>query len=930
MKLFTQTLLIGALLAAWGVSAAGAAKIGVASAVNPSAIGTPPGGAPQTMVLGKKVVFNERIKTSAGGLVQLLLLDGSAFTIGPNSEVVIDKFVYDPDKKTGQMVANVLKGAFRFVGGRLSKGKDAVTIRTKVATIGVRGGIVSGLVGRGRGKDTFNFLFGDEMTVGTNCRGRRCGKTQRVYQNGNSVDVGGGGGLKLRRTSSADILAMHSALSGRLGLSGGARRRPTNTIGVQSGLPKQNSAKPPSQTARPPRRAIKSTPIVEVETEIVNPGANNGDQKRDDLSDKPRVMVRILETDVVLTTGSGKVINNPGAAGLLGGDNAGSVYTEDALLFNNRAFVSHNGQVSSVPYQESLSPVTAGISASEFLVNDGVSYDGKLMLGAGYVTEGGHFIYYQLFHENLDGSGNGLGTRNLDDSVIALGGTPTPSFDASASGGTLHIYQIGRDLRQTVSAPFTLSTIFSDYSSLYSTELKLLEQGGGTIGVYADESSSRTVTLQGNLMIDGEGTGQRSFASLHVSFLQDDGAGDGPKIAAPNRGSFRAASDGPVTAMGGLVSSVKGPEGNHFFGSAGMDNFVLGTEPDAKESFSYEPIDGSILAGTEDNHFGSYHILARTSDVAPGAQASRSSRTLTGYGTGLMERSGSAPLALRSGNGGEGMEILFNGNRNTMWAQMGLSPASGMGTGLYTLAFGSDPTRDVTDMPGSAFIDDDTYGANGNASLTKVHESGYSDAGFPNSHAASPQTYIFGSELIPVTDFLPAGVSLCACKFLEWGYWGGKVSYDDPANTGSNKKDYFHLGTWVAGDVIKDLSPFTGSASYNGHAIGNVSKVSGGVTHNYLAAGSYNLTFDFGSRTGSASISNFDGLTFVAPSVAMSTVVGQEHSYNAALTGTSGSGSLNGAFVNGPAVGTSPAGTIGQFNFSDTGYTAVGIVAAQQ
>ena len=46
--------------------------------------------------IGKSVFYNERINTTGSGLVQVLLVDGSTFTVGPGSDLVIDKFVYDP------------------------------------------------------------------------------------------------------------------------------------------------------------------------------------------------------------------------------------------------------------------------------------------------------------------------------------------------------------------------------------------------------------------------------------------------------------------------------------------------------------------------------------------------------------------------------------------------------------------------------------------------------------------------------------------------------------------------------------------------------------------------------------------------------------------------------------------------------------------
>ena len=40
---------------------------------------------------------------------------------GPNAQLTIDKFVYDPATKTGDLAINASKGVFRLVGGKISK-----------------------------------------------------------------------------------------------------------------------------------------------------------------------------------------------------------------------------------------------------------------------------------------------------------------------------------------------------------------------------------------------------------------------------------------------------------------------------------------------------------------------------------------------------------------------------------------------------------------------------------------------------------------------------------------------------------------------------------------------------------------------------------------------------------------------------------------
>jgi hypothetical protein len=122
-----------------GVAPALAQKVGSASAVNPASTGKPPGGAVRTLTLGAEVVHKERIQTDAAGSVQLLFVDKTSMSIGPNSDVTIDQYVFDPNTNTGKMAVTVGKGVMRFVGGQVSHTGEA-TVTTPSASIGIRGG----------------------------------------------------------------------------------------------------------------------------------------------------------------------------------------------------------------------------------------------------------------------------------------------------------------------------------------------------------------------------------------------------------------------------------------------------------------------------------------------------------------------------------------------------------------------------------------------------------------------------------------------------------------------------------------------------------------------------------------------------------------------------------------------------------------------
>lgn len=131
-----------ALAAGFTIVALGAngQTVGNVGAVNQTARGTPPGQTTRTLSLGAGVVDRERVETSADGNAQIVFLDTSTLTIGRNSAVTIDRFVYDAHAGAGAQAISAAKGVLRFVGGGVSHGGGA-TVRTPAATIGVRGGM---------------------------------------------------------------------------------------------------------------------------------------------------------------------------------------------------------------------------------------------------------------------------------------------------------------------------------------------------------------------------------------------------------------------------------------------------------------------------------------------------------------------------------------------------------------------------------------------------------------------------------------------------------------------------------------------------------------------------------------------------------------------------------------------------------------------
>ncbi|MEP3279658.1 MAG: FecR domain-containing protein [Stappiaceae bacterium] len=137
------------LLAAGTFSEANAeSKVGVSAAVR-GKVFVRSGGLDQRKAAVKQdILLQDKVLTKKQSALQILLLDESVFTVGENCEMIIDRFVYDPQKKSGEMSGRVIKGAFRFMSGKIGKSNpSAANITTPSATIGIRGTFFEGVVG---------------------------------------------------------------------------------------------------------------------------------------------------------------------------------------------------------------------------------------------------------------------------------------------------------------------------------------------------------------------------------------------------------------------------------------------------------------------------------------------------------------------------------------------------------------------------------------------------------------------------------------------------------------------------------------------------------------------------------------------------------------------------------------------------------------
>jgi hypothetical protein len=234
-----------------GASAAAQQVVGKTSAVNPDATASG-----RTLAIGASVIHRERIRTDTRGSLQLLFIDRTTITIGPSSDLVIDEYVFDPNRNVGRMTVSLGRGVMRFVGGQVTHSGEA-TVKTPPATIGIRGGVavvsVSGRV------VTATNVFGS-VNVTTNI-GPGAGTTSFIRQ-GHTGTVGAAAAMTTAPATQQHMNTVNRQLQSRPGQTGGAsgstsssaasissRPSTTATITPASAPASGSTASGPSSTA---------------------------------------------------------------------------------------------------------------------------------------------------------------------------------------------------------------------------------------------------------------------------------------------------------------------------------------------------------------------------------------------------------------------------------------------------------------------------------------------------------------------------------------------------------------------------------------------------------------------------------------------------------------------------------------------------------
>ena len=93
---------------------------------------------------GDAVFATDALRTGADGKVGVTLRDDTRLSLGPASEVKIDRYVFSPGEGGLGMVLKFVRGAAVYVSGRIAKlAPDSIRLEAPAAIVGVRGTTVA-------------------------------------------------------------------------------------------------------------------------------------------------------------------------------------------------------------------------------------------------------------------------------------------------------------------------------------------------------------------------------------------------------------------------------------------------------------------------------------------------------------------------------------------------------------------------------------------------------------------------------------------------------------------------------------------------------------------------------------------------------------------------------------------------------------------
>lgn len=918
------------------------ARVGVTSATDGDPLGRPPTGGERVLRIGIDVQANEVITTQANDRAHLMFLDGTSLTVGPNAQLTIDRFVYDPDRKVGDLTISAGKGVLRLVGGKISK-NTPVVINTPASAIGIRGGIT--ILSVEPSRTTSTFVFGHGMTV------TAAGQTQTVTRPGSQVTTAAGAAPGAPQAVAAGALSSQlGQLEGRgessSGSGGNAPARVAPAAGGASGAAVGVTAGNADQMAQSSGLSgsnSSQSPAVQSPAGIAAPQSSAARVATSNVVSGVLTAVTAEQQNQQALVDAGRTVRSPATPPT-------TVLVSRGRYFEQAPFASFNNQTLGVTFRPGAhTALSAAGSITGALATIGLT-DGRtftvpwqpgagllaisithptygVLSGSGFVSPSGDFFAYSF-------------TDSSSQKIGFLGGTPTALGRLPTSGIAVHTlvnvggFETGRvpfasamggNDTAIANAAGSISPLYSVYSSNIAPAVGAPTQG-----------PDRANAMQATIAISGSGTSQKSYMGVFIGDYFKDYNTNSIFAAGSYEASYRTGAADPVGRLMSAVSTVETGNGNAIFGPSG-ETMVLST---ARLSSTVASSGGTVTSATSsriaqagfDQPYGNlagspyFNVSTAVRTTTPaGLGETRTSQTVNGYVGGVLEQINGAgnPSTRAFGTANAlptHLTLTTDAATNRAWAEITVAQWDTNVSNTFRLG------SLVGDSYGSSsFIDDKVYALRSRPAGWTSTEANVTVGSAPPRGAVDTTAFTAvmassGATGLPAV-FQQSGVTPCVCEFLTWGWWSKEYQYASSFWYNPGGRDRINLATYVAGTLTPSVSlPTTGTATYNGHAVGSV--VNG--ANAYIAVGNYSNVWNFSSQTGAVTISNFDGATYTGSAA----LTGGTGNFTATLAGAGRTGAVAGSFFSSSS--TPAKGQAGSFSVTGANYKAGGTFAAQK
>jgi hypothetical protein len=92
------------------------------------------------LIINASIYQNDTIRTAVKSSVGIIFIDDTVLSLGPQTELVVDEYIFAPEKGAMAMIIRMIKGTASYLSGIIGRqSPDTVKFQLPEATIAIRG-----------------------------------------------------------------------------------------------------------------------------------------------------------------------------------------------------------------------------------------------------------------------------------------------------------------------------------------------------------------------------------------------------------------------------------------------------------------------------------------------------------------------------------------------------------------------------------------------------------------------------------------------------------------------------------------------------------------------------------------------------------------------------------------------------------------------